>query len=98
MRVANRLMGSRWFLVFGLGALAVTGLGSGLHVVLRAQDDPAVSAAVPELPSKLENPSLRLNRASSLVQKLTESDAAFEVILGQSRTMVLEQPLAWQED
>ena len=98
MRIANRLMGSRWFLVFGLSALAVTGLGSGLHVVLRAQDDPAASAAVPELPSKLENPSLRLNRASSLVQKLTESDAAFEVILGQSRTMVLEQPLAWQED
>ncbi len=98
MRIANRLMGSRWFLLFGVGALAVTALGSGLHVVLRAQDEPAADAVVPELPSKLENPSLRLNRAASLVQKLTESDAAFEVILGQSRTMVLEQPLAWQEE
>ncbi len=56
MRIANRLIGSRWFLVFGLGAVAVTALGSGLHVVLRAQDEPVADAAVPDLPSKLENP------------------------------------------
>lgn len=37
MRIANRLMGSRWFLLFGVGALAVTALGSGLHVVLRPE-------------------------------------------------------------
>jgi pilus assembly protein CpaC len=98
MRIANRVCGSRWFLVFGLGAMAVAGLGSGLHVILRAQDEPEEVAPTPELPSKLENPSLRLQRASSLVQKLTESDAAFEVILGQSRTLVLEKPLEFPED
>lgn len=93
MRIANRLIGSRWLLLFGVGVLAATALGSGLHVVLCAQDEPEAADMVQELPSKLEHPSLRLNRASSLVEKLLKSDAAFEVILGQSRTMVLEQKL-----
>jgi pilus assembly protein CpaC len=66
---------------------------------LSAQEEPESEVdPVPALPSKLESRSLRLQQASSLVQRLTESDAAFEVIVGQSRTMILERALEWQED
>ena len=80
---------------------ATLGLWLFRPAYLGAQEEPVSepdSGPVPELPSKLESRSLRLQRASSLVQRLTESDAAFEVIVGQSRTMILERALEWQED
>lgn len=84
--------------MFLVGA-AAAGLMFGGPSLLSAQEEPESEVdPVPELPSKLESRSLRLQQASSLVQRLTASDAAFEVIVGQSRTMILERALEWQED
>lgn len=87
----------RWLLP--LLVLMVAGLTLTAPVLLLAQEEPeSEDQSAPELPSKLESRSLRLKQATSLVQKLTSSDATFEVIVGQSRTMILEQPLELQED
>ncbi|MFM7058066.1 MAG: type II and III secretion system protein family protein [Planctomycetota bacterium] len=88
---------NRWLLP--LLMLPAVGLIVTAPVLLRADEEPeSEDQSAPELPSKLESRSLRLKQATSLVQKLTSSDAAFEVIVGQSRTMILEQPLELQED
>jgi pilus assembly protein CpaC len=88
---------TRWLLP--LLAVAAAGLTLAAPVLLLAQEEPeSEDQPAPELPSRLESRSLRLKQATSLVQKLTTSDAAFEVIVGQSRTMILEQPLELQED
>lgn len=87
----------RWLLPLLL--LALAGLTLAAPVLLLADEEPeSDDQPAPELPAKLENRSLRLKQATSLVQKLTSADAAFEVIVGQSRTMILEQPLELQED
>ena len=79
--------------------LTFAGLTLAAPVLLLADEEPeSDDQPAPELPAKLENRSLRLKQATSLVQKLTSADAAFEVIVGQSRTMILEQPLELQED
>jgi pilus assembly protein CpaC len=87
----------RWLLPLLL--LALAGLTLAAPVLLLADEEQeSDDQPAPELPAKLENRSLRLKQATSLVQKLTSADAAFEVIVGQSRTMILEQPLELQED
>ena len=46
---------------------------------------------VPVVPSKLESPSLRFNEASSFIDKMSQSDASFEVVVGRSRTLTLKE-------
>jgi pilus assembly protein CpaC len=61
-------------------------------------EEPPISGlnpVVPALPSRLESPSLRHNRASMLIEKLSRNDASFEVIVGQSRTITLGKDLQW---
>ncbi|MFM7864488.1 MAG: hypothetical protein ACKPHU_09775, partial [Planctomycetaceae bacterium] len=66
--------------------LTFAGLTLAAPVLLLADEEPeSDDQPAPELPAKLENRSLRLKQATSLVQKLTSADAAFEVIVGQSR-------------
>jgi len=47
----------------------------------------------PVVPSKLESPSLRFTEASSFIDKMSQTDASFEVIVGRSRTLTLKDPL-----
>ncbi|MFM8219852.1 MAG: hypothetical protein ACKOJF_13165 [Planctomycetaceae bacterium] len=46
---------------------------------------------VPVVPSKLESPSLRFTEASSFIDKMSQSDASFEVVVGRSRTLTLKE-------
>ncbi|MEN9554557.1 MAG: Type secretion system protein precursor [Planctomycetota bacterium] len=75
------------------------GLIAGTLPVLNAQESPVsgLNPVVPALPSRLESPSLRHGRASQLIDRLSRSDASFEVIVGQSRTLTLGKDLQWPE-
>ena len=83
-----------WRLLFLLWGL-IAGTASGLN----AQESPVsgLNPIVPAVPSRLESPSLRHGRASQLIDRLSRSDASFEVIVGQSRTLTLGKDLQWPE-
>ena len=75
------------------------GLIAGTASGLNAQESPVsgLNPIVPAVPSRLESPSLRHGRASQLIDRLSRSDASFEVIVGQSRTLTLGKDLQWPE-
>jgi len=70
------------------------------QTALPAAEPPAsgLYPITPALPSRLENPSLRLQKAASFIDRISENDASISVIVGQGRTLTLGKELQWPTD
>jgi len=83
-----------WPLLGGCLALALS------PSILQSADPPAsgLYPVTPALPSRLENPSLRLQKAASFIDRISQNDASISVIVGQGRTLTLGKELQWSKD
>jgi len=52
----------------------------------------------PAVPSRLENPSLRQQKAVSFIDRISQNDASISIVVGQGRTLTLGKELQWPTD
>lgn len=61
-----------------------------------AEPPPAgLPTITPQVPSRLESTSLRHQKASSFIDRISRSDAAISIVVGQGRTLTLGKDLQW---